>query len=64
MNMIKITLEDKIYQGIIREISDMQINQMIDKKEYGKEIQALRKRLNIRYNQLINQAPTGEKNKL
>ena len=59
--MIKITLEDKIYQGIIREISDMQINQMIDKKEYGKEIQALRKRLNIRYNQLINQAPKKDK---
>ena len=59
--MIKITLDDKIYQGIIREISDMQIKEMIDQKFFSVEIQDLKKRLDIRYNQLKNQAPTGEK---
>jgi len=64
MNIIKITLEDKVYQGIIHEISDMQIKEMIDQKFYKEEIQALKKRLDIRYDQLIHQAPTAEKKEL
>ena len=48
MSYIKATLEDKVYQDLINEKSNLQIKQMLEQKKYPKEIAEIEKKIKER----------------
>tara|TARA_R110000803_G_scaffold71537_1_gene134827 strand:- start:297 stop:479 length:183 start_codon:yes stop_codon:yes gene_type:complete len=52
MGMIKITLNDKEYQGLHNDLALIQVKQMIDGKLYTKEIDTIKSKIKERYDLL------------
>jgi hypothetical protein len=52
MGMIAITLNDEEYQGLQDDLAKMQVKQMIDKKWYTEEIDAIKAKIKARYDLL------------
>ena len=48
MSYIKATLEDKVYQDLINEKSNLQIKQMLQKKYYPEEMADINKKIKER----------------
>ena len=48
MNYIKATLEDKVFQDLIKAKADIQIKEMVDQKWYPEEIAEIDKKIKER----------------
>lgn len=48
MNYIKATLEDKVFQDLIKAKADIQIKEMVDQKWYTEEIAEIDKKIKER----------------